>query len=59
MKNSFENIEKSLNVETSIISSETTEIEKIKLDKIYCSPFIRTLQTIYPYSKEVRLSRKK
>lgn len=27
-------------------------LEKLKLDKIYSSPFIRTLQTIYPYSKE-------
>jgi broad specificity phosphatase PhoE len=26
-----------------------------KIDKIYCSPFIRTLQTIYPYSKEHRI----
>ena len=27
-------------------------LKKEKIDKIYCSPFIRTLQTIYPYSKE-------
>jgi len=27
-------------------------LEKEKIDKIYCSPFIRTLQTVYPYSKE-------
>lgn len=27
-------------------------LEKEKIDKIYCSPFIRTLQTIYPYAKE-------
>ena len=27
-------------------------LEKCKIDTIYCSPFIRTLQTIYPYSKK-------
>jgi 2,3-bisphosphoglycerate-dependent phosphoglycerate mutase len=27
-------------------------LEKIKIDQIYSSPFIRTLQTIYPYAKE-------
>lgn len=27
-------------------------LEKLKINKIYSSPFIRTLQTIYPYSKE-------
>lgn len=27
-------------------------LEKEKIDMIYCSPFIRTLQTIYPYAKE-------
>jgi 2,3-bisphosphoglycerate-dependent phosphoglycerate mutase len=26
-------------------------LKKINIDTIYCSPFIRTLQTIYPYSK--------
>jgi len=26
------------------------KLENIKIDIIYCSPFIRTLQTIYPYS---------
>ena len=26
------------------------KLEKYKIDKIYSSPFIRTLQTIYPYS---------
>lgn len=27
-------------------------LKKEKIDKIYSSPFIRTLQTIYPYAKE-------
>jgi 2,3-bisphosphoglycerate-dependent phosphoglycerate mutase len=27
-------------------------LKKENIDKIYCSPFIRTLQTIYPYAKE-------
>jgi 2,3-bisphosphoglycerate-dependent phosphoglycerate mutase len=27
-------------------------LEKEKINKIYCSPFIRTLQTIYPYSNK-------
>ena len=27
-------------------------LEKIKINKIYCSPFIRTLQTIIPYSRK-------
>jgi broad specificity phosphatase PhoE len=27
-------------------------LEKEKIDTIYSSPFIRTLQTIYPYAKE-------
>jgi len=26
-------------------------LKKEKITKIYCSPFIRTLQTIYPYAK--------
>jgi broad specificity phosphatase PhoE len=28
------------------------KLKKENINKIYCSPFIRTLQTIYPYSKE-------
>lgn len=27
-------------------------LKNLNINKIYCSPFIRTLQTIYPYSKE-------
>ena len=27
-------------------------LKKYKIDKIYSSPFIRTLQTVYPYSKD-------
>jgi len=27
-------------------------IEKLNITKIFCSPFIRTLQTIYPFSKK-------
>lgn len=30
-------------------------LEKIKINKIYTSPFIRTLQTIYPYSREYKI----
>ena len=29
-----------------------TDLEKLDIDKIYCSPFIRTLQTVYPFSKD-------
>ena len=28
-------------------------LKKLNITKIYCSPFIRTLQTIYPFVKEV------
>ena len=28
-------------------------LQKEKIDKIYSSPFIRTLQTIYPYAKSI------
>jgi len=31
------------------------ELEKIKITHIYSSPYIRTLQTIYPYSKKHKL----
>ena len=35
------------------------KLKKLKIDEIYCSPFIRTLQTIYPfadkYNKKVNL----
>jgi broad specificity phosphatase PhoE len=27
-----------------------TKLDKLEITKIYCSPFIRTLQTIYPFS---------
>jgi broad specificity phosphatase PhoE len=27
-----------------------SKLEKLKITKIYCSPYIRTLQTIYPFS---------
>jgi 2,3-bisphosphoglycerate-dependent phosphoglycerate mutase len=30
-------------------------LEKENINKIYCSPFIRTLQTIYPYSKQHKM----
>lgn len=25
------------------------KLEKLNIDEIYCSPFIRTMQTIYPF----------
>ena len=30
-------------------------LEKEKIDTIYSSPYIRTLQTIYPYSKKYNI----
>lgn len=33
-------------------------LEKEKINSIYCSPYIRTLQTIYPYSKKYNLKSK-
>ena len=37
----------------------SNKLKKLKIDEIYCSPFIRTLQTIYPfadkYNKKVNL----
>ena len=40
-ENGLENAEKLIDV-----------LKKLKINKIYSSPFIRTLQTIYPYSKK-------
>jgi broad specificity phosphatase PhoE len=31
------------------------ELEKVEISHIYCSPYIRTLQTIHPYSKKHNL----
>lgn len=31
------------------------ELEKLNINSIYSSPYIRTLQTIYPYSKKTRI----
>ena len=31
------------------------ELEKVKISHIYCSPYIRTLQTIHPYCKKHNL----
>jgi len=36
------------NAETEILD----KLERENIDKIFCSPFIRTMQTIYPYSKK-------
>ena len=33
-------------------------LEKEKINSIYCSPYIRTLQTIFPYSKKYNLKSK-
>jgi 2,3-bisphosphoglycerate-dependent phosphoglycerate mutase len=30
-------------------------LEKLNINKIYCSPYIRTLQTIHPYSKKYNI----
>jgi broad specificity phosphatase PhoE len=30
-------------------------IKKLNINKIYCSPYIRTLQTIYPYAKKYNI----
>ena len=31
------------------------KLEKLNITKIYCSPYIRTLQTIYPFSKKTNI----
>ena len=40
-------------LEKSVKISEV--LKKINIDNIYSSPYIRTLQTVYPYSKDNRL----
>lgn len=43
--------------ETGIKNSEKLihDLEKIDINCIYSSPFVRTLQTVYPYSKKQRI----
>jgi len=42
-----EGLEKSINL--------VKILKKKNIDKIYCSPFIRTIQTIYPYAKSYNI----